>query len=105
MLFVIHCQLVKNFIDKNNLRDLRSKSGECLKIALEHFNEFCKRQGINTHFNDKLSLSLWGKVDAKVAYLANRCSFTRINFQTPMIVYIRKYEKLLLFEGCQNFDY
>lgn len=43
-----------------------------LKFLSEQLNEFCKRQGLKTHEIAELSLSLWGKVDVKTAYLVGR---------------------------------
>ena len=70
----------EDFHEKNTLWDLRSSHGGCLGVVLEHFNEFCRGQRVNTHFTIELSLSLWGKVGAKAAYLVDRCSFIIINF-------------------------
>ena len=39
----------EDFHDKNNLWDLRSRHGKCMKVVLEHFNEFFYETMDKTH--------------------------------------------------------
>lgn len=52
----------------------------------ENFNEICRRQGIQTNVIAELSLNF----STKATYLVDMCSFTRIDLQTLLKVWIRK---------------